>query len=139
MSQELAAGEIAHQHFVDRRALEAEVLDVLGQGQFGDGDLVLDRARLLLGNLGLQQVADDALGFVLALHRRRDDLVVAGLLAVELQVHHRGQDFGTLHHVMLLAALRRPTRSAWGWRSRTTAPSSARPAQRPTGSSRSIR
>ena len=32
MSQEFSTGEIAHQHFVDGRPLEAEVLDVLGQG-----------------------------------------------------------------------------------------------------------
>ena len=77
---------------------KAEVLDVLGQGQLGDGDLVLDRARLLLGDLGLQQVADDALRLVLTLHRGGDDLVEGGLHPVELQLDHGGQDLGTLHH-----------------------------------------
>ena len=57
MGKELAASEIAREGLVGRRAVEAEVLDVFGQQQLGDGDLVLDRARLLLGDLGLQQVA----------------------------------------------------------------------------------
>ena len=55
---------------VDRRALEGEVVEVLGERQFGDGDLVFDRARLLFGDLGVQQVADDALRLMLALERR---------------------------------------------------------------------
>ena len=69
MRQEVAAGEIAHQDLVDRRAGEVEVVDILGQRQLGDGDLVLDRARLLLGDLRGQQVANDALRLVLALDR----------------------------------------------------------------------
>ena len=51
--------ELAHQAFVDRRVGEVEVVDVLGQRQFGDGDLVFDGARLLLGDLRLKQVTDD--------------------------------------------------------------------------------
>ena len=39
---------------------------------------------------------------VLALHRRADDLVERRLHAVELQLRHRGQDLGTLHHTALL-------------------------------------
>ena len=57
--EEFAAGEVAHQGLVDRRAVEAEVVDVLGQRQLGDRDLIADRARLLLGDLGREQVADD--------------------------------------------------------------------------------
>jgi hypothetical protein len=49
---------------VDRRALELEVGEVLGERQLGDGELVLDRARLLLVDLGVEQITDDALGFV---------------------------------------------------------------------------
>ena len=52
LGEEVAAGEIADQRLVDRRAGEVEVVDVLGQRQLGDGELVLDRARLLLGDLG---------------------------------------------------------------------------------------
>ena len=81
-----------HQRLVDRRALEGELVDVLGERQLGDGDLVLDRARLLLGDLGLEQVADDALRLVLALHRRGDDLVEGGLHAVELELAHGVED-----------------------------------------------
>ena len=102
MGEEVAAGEVAHQGLVDRRAVEGEVVDVLGQRQLGDGDLVLDRARLLLGDLGGEQVADDPLGLVLALDRGGDDLVVGSLHAVELELAHGGQDLGTLHHTALL-------------------------------------
>ena len=49
LGEEAAAGEVADQRLVDRRAVEVEVVDVLGQRQLGDGELVLDRARLLLG------------------------------------------------------------------------------------------
>ena len=71
LGDEAAAGEIADQRLVDRRALEHEVVEVLGERQLGDGDLVLDRARLLLRDLGAQQVADEALRLVLALERGR--------------------------------------------------------------------
>ena len=37
LSDEGAACEIAHQRLVDRRVLEREVIDVLGQRQLGDG------------------------------------------------------------------------------------------------------
>src|SRR5256885_7342509 len=56
-------------------ALELEVGEVLGERQLGDGELVLDRARLLLVDLGVEQITDDALGFVLAFDGRGHDLV----------------------------------------------------------------
>jgi hypothetical protein len=40
MSQEVAAGKVTHQGLVDRRAVEGEVLDLIGQWQFGDRHLV---------------------------------------------------------------------------------------------------
>jgi hypothetical protein len=86
VGEELAAGEIVHQGGIDRGVVEGEVGEVLGQRQPGDGHLVLDRARLLLGDLGGQQVADDPLRLVLALHRGGDDLVVGGLHAEQLQL-----------------------------------------------------
>ena len=67
LGDEAAGGEIIDQRLVDGSALELEVLKILGQRQFGDGELVFDRARLLLVDLGVEQVADNALGFVLAL------------------------------------------------------------------------
>ena len=55
LNDEAAAGEVADKSFVDRRIFEGEVVDILGERQFGDGELILDRARLLLGDLGLEQ------------------------------------------------------------------------------------
>jgi hypothetical protein len=40
--QELAASQVAHQGLIDRCAVKGEVVDVLGQRQLGDGDLVAD-------------------------------------------------------------------------------------------------
>ena len=60
-----AAGEVTHECLVDGRALELEVVEVLGERQLGDRELVLDRARLLLVDLGIEQITDNALGFVL--------------------------------------------------------------------------
>ena len=48
LGDESAAGQIAHEDLVDRPVLEDEVVDILGQRQFGDGVLLFDRARLLL-------------------------------------------------------------------------------------------
>jgi len=51
-SKELAAGKVADQGLIDRRVGKDEVIAVLGERQLGGRDLVLDRAVLLLGNLG---------------------------------------------------------------------------------------
>src|ERR1700730_9469835 len=71
LSDEPAAGEIIDQGLVDGCALELEVVEVLGQRQLGDGELVLDRAGLLLVDLGVEQITDDALRLVLALDGSR--------------------------------------------------------------------
>jgi hypothetical protein len=71
LGDEAAAGEIIDQRLVDWCTLELEVLKVLGKRQLGYGELVLDRASLLLVDLGVEQVADNALGFVLALDGSR--------------------------------------------------------------------
>jgi hypothetical protein len=83
------AGEIADEGLVDRGLLEGELVDLLGQREPGDRHLVLDRARLLLADLGIQQVADDLLRLMLALHGGGDDLVIGCLHPVELQLAHR--------------------------------------------------
>jgi hypothetical protein len=57
LGDEGAAGEIAHESLVDRGVPEGEVVDVLGERQLGDGELILDRPRLLLRDLGAQEVA----------------------------------------------------------------------------------
>jgi hypothetical protein len=102
LGDEAAPGQIANEGLVDRRVLEGEVVDVLGERQLGDGELVLDRPRLLLRDLGAQEVADEALRLVLALERGRERLVVGGLHAVELQLAHHVEDFGPFHRQALL-------------------------------------
>jgi len=52
--QKRAARQIAHQRLIDRRAGEVEVVDVFGQRQLGEGQLIFDRARLLFGDLGAE-------------------------------------------------------------------------------------
>ena len=83
--------------FVDRRVLEGEVLDILGQRQLGDGELVFDRARLLLGDLGLQEIADQALRLVLALDGCGQRFVIGAPHPVKLEASHHVEDFGSFH------------------------------------------
>jgi len=97
VGDEAALRQIAHQAFVHRRAGEVEVLDVLGQRQLGDGELVADRARLLLGDLRLQQVTDDALRLVLALDAVANDLVICAAHPVELEAAHQFQNLCAFH------------------------------------------
>lgn len=102
MGQELAAGEVAHQCLVDGGSVEVELGDVLGERQLGNGHLVFDGACLLLGDLGGEEIADDALRLVLAFDGCRDDLVEGALHAEELEVEHGGEDLGAFHHTTLL-------------------------------------
>ena len=67
VGEESAGGQITDQPFVDRSAGELELGEFLGQRQLGDSELVFDRAGLLLGDLGFEQLADDPLYRVLAL------------------------------------------------------------------------
>jgi hypothetical protein len=55
LGQEGAGRQFAHQGLVDWRAGKLKVVDILGQRQLGDGQLVFDRPRLLLSNLGLSR------------------------------------------------------------------------------------
>ena len=55
-----ARREVADRNLVDERTLESEVVDVLGERQSRDGELVLDRAGLLFRDLGFEQVAAEA-------------------------------------------------------------------------------
>ena len=102
LGDEAAAGEVTDERLVDRRALELEVVEVLGKRQLGDGELVLDRARLLLADLGLEQIADDALRLMLALDGGGHDLVEGGLHAVELELAHEVEELGSFHQMVLL-------------------------------------
>ena len=101
LGEEGAGCQLAHQRLVDRRAVEPEVVDILGQRQLGDGQLVLDRPRLLLGDLGPQQIADDARRLALALDAGRHHLVVGGAHAVQLERGHQVEDLGALHQPAL--------------------------------------
>jgi hypothetical protein len=102
LGDEAAAGEIIDQRLVDGCAFELEVLKILGKRQFGNGELVLDRAGLLLVDLGVEQVADNALGFVLTLDGSCHNLVEGGLHAVELELTHEVEQLSTFHQMVLL-------------------------------------
>ena len=97
IGNEGSASEIADQAVVDGPAGEVEVVDVLGQRQLGDGELVFDGARLLLRYLGLQQIADDLRRLVLPLDGDSHDLVIRRSHPVELQRSHQFQHFGAFH------------------------------------------
>ena len=101
LGDEATAGEIIDECLVDRRAVELEVRDILGERQFGDGELVFDRPGLLLVDLGVKQLADDALRFMLSLDRGRHDLVEGGLHAVELKLAHEVEDLSSFHQLVL--------------------------------------
>ena len=92
-----AARQIADLRLVDRRAGEVEVVDVLGQRQLGDGQLIFDRARLLFGDLGAEQIANDARRFVPALDAGGHHLVIGRSHPVELEARHQLENFGALH------------------------------------------
>ena len=81
MLEEVAGGEITHQSLVDRRAVEHEVVDVLGKRHLGDGHLIFDRARLLFRDLGCKQITNHVFRFMLALDRSGEDLVIGCLHA----------------------------------------------------------
>ena len=103
LGDEAAASEVFDQGLVDRRAGELEVGEVFGEREPGDGELVLDRARLLLADLGREQVADDPLRFVLTFDGGRHDVIEGGLHAVEPQLAHEVEDLGAFHQSVLHA------------------------------------
>ena len=84
---------IAHCNLVCRCGSEVEAGDFLGQRQFGNGHQEPDLARLLLGDLGGQQVSDDPWCRALALNRVGDDIVMAMAHNGELRLGN-GRDSG---------------------------------------------
>jgi hypothetical protein len=96
----LAAGAVTHECLVDRRVVKLEVVEVFGERQLGDGELVLDRAYLLLVDLGVEQITDDALGLVLPFDGRGHVLVEGGLHAVELEPTHEIEELGSFHQLI---------------------------------------
>lgn len=101
LGEEAAAGEVADEGFVDRRVGEAEIAQILGQGQLGDAELVADRARLLVGDLRAQQVPKHPLRLVLAFDGGGHDLVEGRLHAEELERAHQGEERGPVHQPIL--------------------------------------
>ena len=94
-----STSQIVHQRLIDRGAVELEGIEVLGQRQLGNGELVLDRACLLLVELGLEEIADDALRLMLAFDGGGHDLIVSGLHAVELEFAHEFEHLGPFHQI----------------------------------------
>jgi hypothetical protein len=101
LGEEGTGFEAANQALVDRRAGKGEAVEVLGEWQFGNRHLVLDRARLLLGDLGGEQLADDARRGVTALDRGRHHLVVGRPHAEELELCHQLEDGAAVHQPAL--------------------------------------
>src|SRR5437899_253247 len=102
LGNEAAAGEVVDERLIDWRTIEAEVIEVLGERQLGDGELVFDRARLLLADFGVEQVADDALGLMLAFDSGSHNLIVSRLHAVELKLAHEVEELSAFHQMVLL-------------------------------------
>jgi hypothetical protein len=97
LGKEAAGGKIADQCLIDWRALEVEVCKVLGEWQLGNGELVLDRARLFLSNLRLEELTDDPLRFVAPFQAVRHDFVEGSPHAKELQLAHEIENLGAFH------------------------------------------
>ncbi len=89
MVEEVTSCQVADQRLVDLRRLEVELFQFFGQGQFGNGHLVFDRAGLLLADLGSEQIPDDLLRLMLAFDSGGQDLVIRCSHSVELQLSHR--------------------------------------------------
>ena len=102
LGQKAAVRQLAHQRLIDGRAGKLEAIEVLGQRQLGERHLVFDRSRLFFGDLGLQEIANNARRFVLTLDPGRHDLVEGGAHAVELQLTHQGENAGPFHGLILL-------------------------------------
>ena len=78
-------------------AAKSKSASAAGRRQPGGRHLVLDRARLLVGDLDLQQRTDDLLHRMAALEPVGEDIVVGGAHACELQRRHHRQHLMTLH------------------------------------------
>jgi hypothetical protein len=89
VSDEGAGCAIADQASIDWRVGEVKVVQILGQRELCDGALIADRPGLFLGDLGLQQVTDDAGWFVLALDAGGHDLVISTAHSIELEAAHQ--------------------------------------------------
>src|SRR5882724_7374704 len=102
LGDDAAAGEAVDERLVDRCAVELEVVAVLGERQLGDRELIANRAGLLLADLGAEQIADNALRFMLAFDGGSHDLVEGGLHAIEFELTHEVEELGSFHQMVLL-------------------------------------
>ncbi|NVD41769.1 hypothetical protein HT585_23140 [Ensifer sp. HO-A22] len=59
-SDEDGGGQFPNQRLIDGRIGEVEVVDILGERQLGDAELVANGAGLLLGDIRLEETAEDA-------------------------------------------------------------------------------
>jgi hypothetical protein len=102
LGDEAATRKVVYERLVDGRAVEPEVVEIFGERKLGDGELVPDRARLLLANLGVEQITDDALRLMLAFDSSGHDLVEGGLHAEELELTHEVEELSAFHQMVLL-------------------------------------
>ena len=103
LGEEGAAGEVIDERLVDRRALELEVGEVLRQRQLGDGELEdsIERACFSLIS-ALSRSPTTRCGSCYLFHRSSHDLVEGSLDAVELELAHEVEEFGSFHQIVLL-------------------------------------
>ena len=95
--QKAALVQFAHQPLVDRRDREVELGKVLHHREARHPHAVGGRAGAMIGELGEQQFAEDALNRVLGAQSCRHHLVVGGAHAGQLQLAHQRDDLMPLH------------------------------------------
>ncbi|MNT46366.1 hypothetical protein D3C72_1830030 [compost metagenome] len=103
VGNEGAGGQFSDQGFINGRVCKIEVVNVLCQRQFGDGELVANGACLFLGDLRLQEVPDNMRRFVLPFDPIAHDLVVGAAHSVELQRAHQFKNLRAFHQLTLLS------------------------------------
>jgi hypothetical protein len=84
-------------------SMTSNVIEHLDRNEIGPyrGELVFDRARPFLVDLGGEQSPSDVLRFMLALDGRGHDLIEGGLHAVELTFANL-EELGSFHQMVLL-------------------------------------
>lgn len=101
MGEEVAGGEVAYQGLVDRGVVEHEVVDVAGERQLGNGDLVFNRAGLLLADLSVKALApvaciSDTVGRLAVVTAGEVVVLAAQLHACDVLEAHHGAVAGRL-------------------------------------------
>jgi hypothetical protein len=103
--RDLATGNFLHQQrnaiLIGGRASKVEVGEILSEREFCDRELVLDRPRILFGDLCLQKIADDCMNCMLPFNTGSKDLVEHSAHAVKLQLSHTVHDLMPFHYPTL--------------------------------------